>query len=233
MNGKSQNSGQSAGEPKISSLVRKIASRIENDLDELASEGNNRLPSRTTLAAHYEVSRVTVQSALNYLNQRGKIRFGAGTKIFRNVSKEPSENELMTSLNLQESTKKVYFWLRDSILSGHFKKGQPLPKQQYLQSRFRMSGRTLRIVAYQLERDKLVYRLGRQWVVGQYSSSKPPYSSITSRAVIIVITPTWHSWLFQGRSEFSEKFCRSFEEQAMLQEIRLEQYGWRKTGCLV
>jgi DNA-binding LacI/PurR family transcriptional regulator len=139
-------------------LYQEIAGRIEQ---RLADDPEYRLPTLPELSRELGVSLMTVWKAVRVLSDKGLVRAHQGRKIRR--ADDPA------SRPIAESEKRLYARIKQSVLDGSYRAGDPLPKLQYYAVAERMARMTIVRVFRQLAHDGLIHKQGKSWIAGQQS----------------------------------------------------------------
>jgi hypothetical protein len=120
------------------------------------------------MAGLWGVSLPTMAKAVRLLADRGIVCCTQGRKISRAGSG--------VSGAMPPSRRRFYGAIRERIVSGTYRAGRALPKVNYFVLTDRVSPNTVSAVCAQLAREDLIYKAGKQWVVG----AAPPKESARS-----------------------------------------------------
>jgi DNA-binding GntR family transcriptional regulator len=186
-------------------LAERIAQQLEDDLQEYTSLY---LPTIRDMSEHYNVSLKTMHSAVQLLKKRNIISGCRGRRmeLLKNKPERPLPER-------QSSDDRLLYYLRKRIQNGIYPVGHSLPKISFLMSELGVSDRTVSKAYSILERENLVYRKGRSWIVG-YPQKSLTVEILRSPPVIILLLAQEHGWQIINQAARNGKFCKSFEREA-------------------
>ena len=124
------------------------------------------LPSYRSLSVSLGFSVPTIAKALKELEQEGLLDIRPRGKI-RILANESPEDK---NKRRQTSAEQIYQKILLSIKNGEFRVGYTLPKTRYLCHQWRVSSKVLSDAIKRLHKESLVYKVGKEWIVGNKPS---------------------------------------------------------------
>ncbi len=179
----------------------------------LASEraAGEKLPSVRYLAEQSGFSRTTLSAAARWLHQAGVIVLSP-----RSGMRKPGSPKRFA--RRVSSVERVYAMLCERLRDGLYYDGSPLPKRGAIAAECRVSEHTVSAAYQRLERESLVYRRGKFWVVGKKTVQKDS----DQKPIILLLVQGEHSWRGLQRSERTGAFCRMFLELLQVNGVYME-----------
>jgi DNA-binding LacI/PurR family transcriptional regulator/DNA-binding transcriptional regulator YhcF (GntR family) len=196
-----------------------LARRILTDFDPAASEsGYVRLPPFSKLTRRYGVSKTTVCRAVAHMTKRKMVQ-RQGPRTLYVV--DPGRFGPKRALNpVSETVRAVYENLKELCLSGRFEIGTPLPKLAYFAQLFHASRLTVTRALQLLEKEGIIHKLGKSWIVGRGGAGKAGASErnvIASygadRPVVLVIAQRFNIYCDITRKDECKPFLDAFYRQ--------------------
>jgi DNA-binding LacI/PurR family transcriptional regulator len=171
----------------------------------LADIADNRfpeLPSIQQLMRHYQVGCTTMWKAVRYCADKGALDVQKGKKIRLRGTQQYSSWDLL------------YRQLQLRIADGSFRPGRPLPKYAYLQREFRVSADTVVAALNRAARDGLIYKSGKQWLVGA-PRRHAAGGHVQRTRIVMVLIANRLNWFELNENSFVRPFT-----SALLGEFR-------------
>jgi len=165
----------------------------EQLLADIAENRFPELPSIRQLMRHYQVGCTTMWKAVRLLAQRGALTVEKGKKIRRPGTTMPRSQDAL------------YSQLQSRIADGTFRTDRPLPKYAYLQREFRVSADTVVAALDRAARDGLIYKSGKQWLVGAPRRHAAGGHAQRTRIVMVLIANRLN-WFELNENSFVRPF---------------------------
>jgi DNA-binding transcriptional regulator YhcF (GntR family) len=149
------------------------------------------LPSLEEMSGTCGIGVNTMLKALRILEKKGLVDCRQGRRARIRRTSSPADEKPSSDL-LRGSADTLFQILRREITDGKQKIGNVLPKTVYLAAKMRMSHRNIVKVLRELQKEKLIHKSGKKWVVGppQPQTNIPFQPEINlgknARAVIIL-----------------------------------------------
>lgn len=137
------------------------------------------LPSISTLSKKFRCRTKTISKLCHELAQQGLLSIIPRQKI--RIEKKFISMEKELSVNVEE---RIKLDLRKDIASGKYRIGDPIEKYAFFKSKYCISLRGLQKIFRQMQVEKLIYKDGKKWRVGQYIESKEANYNV----LLIVLT---------------------------------------------
>jgi DNA-binding transcriptional regulator YhcF (GntR family) len=144
-------------------IAQKLEARLSQDLQ-------YQLPTISELAREHGVSLMTMWKAIRLLKEKGLIRAHQGRKIERTESSGAAARNGAAS--------RLYSRIKQAVLDGTYRSGDPLPKLQYFAATLRISRLTILQALRELGRDGLIHKHGKRWIAG----SQPHASALNAKS---------------------------------------------------
>ena len=152
-------------------------------------------------------SYVTIWKAVRGLARRGLVitRRGAST--------------IASGAHVAQSRDRLIGKMRENILNGSWKAGEPAPKFAYFESTYRVSTDTISAAFLALAKEWIVHKLGRRWIIGP---ARRRAASAVARGQPTVLLAVPYLGNLRGLFEFSfnARFMIPFSEELMRAGIR-------------
>jgi len=173
------------------------------------------LPSLSVLASEFRVSRKTIITAAAILRDHGIIEFHRGRRMHV-VGAQPQQ----TPPPCKSRVDAFYEELVESIRSGVYRSGQPLPKVNFFVLQRNCANRTVISAYQQLIREGFAYRKGKSFIVGA-----PPAAKFSDRKngwpVLLLISPRNKIWRDIYTSARTNQFAAVLSREAESFKVQL------------
>ncbi len=176
-------------------LYAKIAHQLRSEIERSASK---HLPPLRKLCEQYGVSLKTAAKAVHLLEDQGVVSIRQGSAVTIRGHAEADDEHESTGWGWNSSRSKLCAKIRQSIESGTFRSGQYLPKIKYYVVTEKVTDSTVTAAFDTLQKQGLVHRVGRRWVVGPSAGGssgahKDPATGVSS-PVILIVVPDYYRW---------------------------------------
>jgi DNA-binding LacI/PurR family transcriptional regulator/DNA-binding transcriptional regulator YhcF (GntR family) len=193
-------------------LIDRLVDKLHNHLAQSSD-----LPSISRLSAQWGVSYPTMARAVRVLVDQGKIECHPGRAI-RVVG--ASAHDHAPQVNGGSRKGALYLELREQIMDGTLRAGNPLPKlQSYLLSTH-ASKHTIIDILRMLEKEGLVHKGGKRWMAGPAPAPSPPGSSTHIAPATLILAPYMGSFRNLFSDEFNGRFMAPFADELARSGVR-------------
>lgn len=141
---------------------------VEELSDSLIRNEITSISSFAELADRYGVSVRTMAKAVAILKQKGLVSVGRGKKMAPVAGEEPKRSSAP-----KRSSEMLYETIADAIADGRYGCGSALPKIFAMQKLHGVSARTVCTTLKNLERNELIHKHGKAWIVGKRTVDAP------------------------------------------------------------
>lgn len=189
-------------------LFQAVADRLR---ERMGLSPGGRLEPVKILAREMGVSKGTLQKALDSLRAEGNLQSYRGKGTFWGGMAGSTGAASRAGGSSQEV---VTGTLRNRILEGTYRSGQPLPKVGNLASQERVSPDTVCASLKTLQAESLIWKLGKSWMAGKrpmpglgaHAFSRSPRAT----PAILLVTPEFRTWEELYHDEHTAKFVQNF-----------------------
>jgi DNA-binding LacI/PurR family transcriptional regulator/DNA-binding transcriptional regulator YhcF (GntR family) len=188
-------------------LVDKLLQHLEQSPD---------LPSIARLSMLWGVSYPTMAKAVRVLVKQGKIECFPGRGIRAVRSGEPAGEP---AGNPDSKYRQVRTKLKSQILDGTIRSGSTLPKLSYFSLSEHISKHTIIAVLRSLEKEELIHKRGRFWIVGPRPSA-PSTGPGRSQPAVVIFVPYLGNVRGLFDLGFNGRFMIPLNEELARQGIR-------------
>jgi len=178
----------------------------------LSADPSYRVPTITVLAREQGISLRTAWKALRHLAKRGVLSRGPGKRA---MYARPGENA-----GTPASIERFAQTIRERIQHGVYRLHAPLPKASYFTGAERISSVTIGQALGMLEREGLINKFGRKWIVGAQSRAYEK-SGPAAPPVVLVVLPDERHYLPFFHHEFLSSFVVNFLDEMDAHRIDL------------
>ncbi len=185
-------------------LHEQIADKVKIRIEGLEGQ---RLPPLQDLAEQYRVSKVTMGKAIRLLSNQGLLQSFPGKGIL--VTSVLNAENPRESNPYPNSVNKLFEKIKGRILEGTYRIGQVLPKTNYYSISEHLSPVTVCSALKKLEKDKLVWKRGKAWIVGPGSTSSVTQTPRLA-PVILMLVPDFKVWYKDYHEDHPSKFLQNF-----------------------
>ncbi len=156
---------------------------------------------------------------MKILRTEGVVQFGRGLSL-----RKPSGIEVLASNENSKPSNLVrdrslflVSKIQEEIQSGNFSAGESLPKSIWFTNEYQISPNTVSRVMLLLARENLIYKKGRQWIVGNPQIGAEQWRD----KVILLFCTRLHTWRSLTTSPRTMGFTHSLEHEADKFGVRL------------
>jgi DNA-binding GntR family transcriptional regulator len=186
-------------------LFEDLAQRLR---DRLPTFPEGKLDSILDLSRNFSVSKATMQKALDSLKEEGLLESFRGKGTFRKGQAHGAANQGSSLMTLSGR-------LRDRILAGTYRIGQPLPKVGFISSQEGMSPDTVCAALKILADEGLVRKQGKRWLAGKPDAQLNSISASSriqhrNPPAILLLVPDYAYWDKAYHEDHPGKFVQNF-----------------------
>jgi DNA-binding transcriptional regulator YhcF (GntR family) len=132
--------------------------------------------------------------ALHSLRDKGLIKIARGKNARIISGPSPQDNRARRESQSETSIHKLYSKIRNAIMDSTFKKGDQLPKVRYYCVTENVSPNNVCEVMRRLEKEKLIHKRGKRWIVGLRSTPHATYAGAALRPTICILSQSYGLW---------------------------------------